>query len=167
MNASAMLSGGCACGAVRYALHSPPFDAGYCHCRLCQLTSGAPVMAFATVPVGDFRIVAGERAVRRSSDFGERGFCAACGTPLTMQVDHQPDTIDFTIATLDDPSALAPQFHIWDASRIAWFEMADALPRHAGFRPDTVGLDDGVSGGDSSASRGAWLSSSATSSGAR
>src|SRR6202035_3322444 len=46
-------TGRCLCGAVRYKLESAPFDAGYCHCRICQLASGAPVMAFATVPRND------------------------------------------------------------------------------------------------------------------
>ena len=132
-------TGGCACGAVRYALGSQPFDAGYCHCRMCQRTSGAPVMAFATVLIDEFHIIEGHLALRRSSDFGERGFCGACGTPLTMPVKHQPDTIDFTIATLDAPERVVPRFHIWCASSIGWFEIADKQPRHARFRPNTVG----------------------------
>ena len=37
-------TGGCLCGTVRYALKSEPFDCGWCHCRSCQLTSGAPSM---------------------------------------------------------------------------------------------------------------------------
>ena len=137
------LTGGCACGAVRYALGSEPFDAGWCHCRTCQLWSGAPAMAFASVAVGDFSFTAGEDKVGRfeSSAFGHRAFCRACGTPLTMRVDHQPDTVDFTLATLDDPDAVAPAFHIFHASRIAWFETVDDLPRHDRFRPDTPGLD--------------------------
>jgi hypothetical protein len=121
-------------------LASPPFDAGYCHCRICQLSAGAPVMAFATVPRPDYVIGKGGPAKRKSSDFGERWFCADCGTPLAMMVVHQPDTIDFTIATLDRPESVAPAFHIWEASRIGWFDTADRLPRHARWRPDTVGL---------------------------
>ncbi len=141
------VTGRCACGAIRYALLSEPFDAGYCHCRMCQLTSGAPVMAFATVPIADFRLTVGEMRVRRSSDFGERGFCGDCGTPLTMHVDHQPDTMDFTIATLDLPEHVQPGFHIWHGSRIGWFETQDALTRHAGFRAETSGLTDEIARG--------------------
>jgi hypothetical protein len=134
------LAGGCLCGGVRYRLDAAPFDAGYCHCRLCQRASGAPVLAFATVPVDAFVLTAGEPRRRRSSDFGERWFCGDCGTPLAMRVDHQPETIDFTIATLDEPYPVRPGFHIWHGSRIGWFETADDLPRHAGFRADTRGL---------------------------
>ena len=47
------LTGGCMCGAVRYELKSEPFDCGWCHCRTCQLNSGAPAMVFASVPDGD------------------------------------------------------------------------------------------------------------------
>jgi hypothetical protein len=135
-------TGGCACGALRYELASTPFDAGWCHCRICQLNSGAPAMAFASVPAGHLVFTQGEDRVRRfkSSGFGHRLFCGACGTPIAMQVDHQPETVDFAIATLDEPDAVAPGFHIFHASKIAWFETSDALPRHARFRPDTRGL---------------------------
>jgi len=134
------LAGGCDCKAVRYRLASPPFDAGYCHCRICQRASGAPVLAFATVPLPDFVITAGQPRRRRSSAFGERWFCADCGSQLAMRVDHQPETIDFTVATLDAPECVAPGFHIWAGRRIGWFDTSDDLPRFEAFRPETRGL---------------------------
>ena len=136
----AALTGGCACRAVRYRLASQPFDAGYCHCILCRRSSGAPLLAFATVPLADFVVTAGAPRVRRSSNFGERGFCADCGTQLTMHVDHQPDTIDFTIASLDDPVSVVPGFHLFFGSRIPWFDTKDDYARHDALRPDTRGL---------------------------
>lgn len=126
--------GGCLCGAVRYRLHSKPFEAGYCHCGLCRHASGAPVLVFATVPRGDFEFVRGTPRRYRSSSFGERWFCGDCGTQLSMQVDHEPDTTDFTVASLDDASAMQPGFHIWHASRIDWFHTQDTLPRFEGTR---------------------------------
>ena len=139
---SSISEGGCACGTVRYALRSAPFDAGWCHCRICQRVSGAPAMVFASVPTGDFAFIAGAERVKRfaSSEFGHRQFCGDCGSPLTIAVEFQPVTIDFAIATLDDPDAVAPGFHIFRASRVAWFETADDLPRHERFRPRTRGL---------------------------
>src|SRR5215212_8447926 len=116
------LTGGCMCGSVRYELTSDPFDCGWCHCRTCQLTSGAPAMVFASVPAGDIVV----RSVA-SSSFGHRSFCGTCGTPFLMQVDHQPETVDFSVATLDDPEAIAPGFHIFWASKIGWFEPNDDL----------------------------------------
>lgn len=135
-------TGGCLCGKVRYRLESAPFDAGWCHCRTCQLNSGAPGMVFASVPDGAWIVERGGEAIRtvQSSGFGHRGFCRECGTPLYMKVDHQPETIDFSVATLDDPDLIAPGFHIFWASRIKWFKPDDDLPRHDKFRPDTRGL---------------------------
>lgn len=130
---------------MRYELKSTPFDAGWCHCRICQLNSGAPGMVFASVAAGDLVFTQGADDVKRfkSSEFGHRLFCGRCGTPIAMQVDHQPETIDFSVATLDAPERVPPGFHIFDASRIPWFETADTLPRHVRFRPDTRGLAKG------------------------
>ena len=135
--------GRCACGAVRYELKSQPFDAGWCHCTICRLTSGSPAMAFASVPAGHLVFTEGGDEVKtfKSSDFGHRLFCGRCGTPFAMQVDHQPETIDFSVATLDEPDSVAPGFHIFWSSRVAWFDPGDTLPRHDRFRPDTRGLE--------------------------
>src|SRR3569833_180677 len=129
------LTGGCLCGAVRYELKSEPFDAGWCHCRTCQLNSGSPAMVFATVPEGDLVFTQGADKVRSfdSSHFGRRRFCGECGTPFTMEVRHQPETVDFSVATLDQPTEVAPGFHIFWGSRSAWFDPGDELPRHDRF----------------------------------
>lgn len=135
------MEGGCLCGAVRYRLRSEPFDAGYCHCVQCRRSAGAPVMAFATVPIEDLQILRGEPRRRRSSRFGERWFCGDCGTQLAIHVDHQPDTIDFTLGSLDDSDAAAtPTFHIFRGEGIGWFDMNDGKPTFEGFRPNTRGL---------------------------
>jgi hypothetical protein len=135
------LTGGCLCGAVRYRLDAAPFDAGYCHCRLCRRSSGAPVLAFATVPRALFIVTEGQPRRRESSSFGERWFCGDCGTQLAMLVEHQPEAIDFTLGSLDTPEAVRPGFHLFFAERIGWFATSDTYARHDRFRPDTRGLD--------------------------
>jgi len=123
-------SGGCACGTVRYRLASAPVDAGWCHCRTCQLNSGSPAMAFASVPASDFVFTAGEDEVGRfaSSETGHRLFCSRCGTPLLMRDDAAPATVDFSLATLDRPETVTPSFHIFYASHIGWAPATDDLP---------------------------------------
>jgi hypothetical protein len=152
----AELTGGCMCGAVRYELISDPFDCGWCHCRTCQLDSGAPAMAFASVRRGDWVIREGPEKIRtvKSSSFGHRAFCADCGTPLYAEVDHQPGTTDFSIVTLDDPNVVAPEFHIFWSSKVDWFNPGDDLPKHDRFRPDTPGLQGTEPPDDSSLSGG-------------
>ena len=51
--------GGCLCGKVRFQLAGDPFDAGWCHCRNCQLASGSPAMVFASVNEGDYVVMLG------------------------------------------------------------------------------------------------------------
>ena len=136
-------SGGCLCGSVRYQLKAAPFDCGWCHCRTCQLSGGAPALAFATIAAGDFEWTEGEQQLRwiPSSSFGKRAFCDNCRTPLMMVVNHQPETVDFVAVTLDDPTTASPEYHIFWASKVAWFNPGDTLPRHDQFRPNTVGLE--------------------------
>jgi hypothetical protein len=127
---------------VRYRLASQPFDTGWCHCRVWQRISGAPAMVFTTVPRTDFVILQGSEHVRETCpvEFGRRQFCGSCGTPLTIAIDFQPDTLDVTAASLDDPARVAPGLHIFYASRQPWDVPGDTLPRHDAFRPDTRGL---------------------------
>ena len=124
------LAGGCLCNAVRYRLTAEPFDAGWCHCRMCQLNSGSPAMVFASVLSGDYLVETGEQHIRRyaSSEKAERWFCGRCGSPLLFR-EYDGTTHDFSVATLDRPEAVLPGFHIYFDSRIAWAEPADDLPR--------------------------------------
>mgnify|MGYP001355205123 CR=1 FL=1 len=124
------LSGGCLCGAIAYRIAAPPIDAGYCHCRICRHASAAPVVPWLTVPADGFAYTAGRPVVYSSSDHGRREFCGACGTQLVFRSDKLLGEVDVTIASLADPAAVAPEYHIWRESRIPWFETADALPRH-------------------------------------
>ena len=89
-------------------------------------------MAFASVPVGDFLFTAGEDDVGRfaSSDVGHRLFCSRCGTPLLMRDNEAATTVDFSLATLDQPERVKPGFHIFYASRIPWAEVGDDRPRY-------------------------------------
>jgi len=131
------------CGAVRYRLESDPFDAGWCHCRTCQLTSGSPATVFASVPHDHFVFTEGEADVSqvKSSGFGHRAFCGKCGTPLYMKVDHQPETVDFSVVTLDEPGRVRPGFHIFWSSRVPWLELDDGLSKFDKFRSDTRSLE--------------------------
>ncbi len=123
--------GGCLCGRVRFRLSAEALDSGYCHCRMCQLNSGAPVVAWTTFPTAAFAWTAAEPKIFASSSHGRRMFCAECGSYLIFTSLDSPDEVSVNTASFDDPAAFPPRRHIYTASRIAWFETADALPRHA------------------------------------
>jgi hypothetical protein len=134
-----MLTGGCLCGEVRYRITGAPVEALYCHCRMCQRAHGAPVIAWLTVSLDAFAVTAGNPAAYRSSARASRHFCGHCGTPLTWREADNPALVDISIATIGNPEAVAPTLHTWTDSRIAWFEIADHLPRYpSNERPKTV-----------------------------
>jgi hypothetical protein len=62
------------------------------------------------------------------------------GTQLAMLVQHQPDTLDFTLGSLDEPEQVNPGFHLFFRERVGWFDFSDGLPKHDGLRPHTRGL---------------------------
>jgi hypothetical protein len=127
------LDGGCLCGAVRYRISAAPRSADYCHCRMCRRAAGAPLVARLTVANAAFAWTRGEPAAHRFSPAAERLFCRVCGSQLALR--DEPDYLDVTIASLDEPAAVRPRYHIWTASRIAWCETADQLPRYPERRP--------------------------------
>jgi hypothetical protein len=133
------LEGGCLCGAVRYRISGAPHDAGYCRCRMCQRSTGAPVVAWLTIANERFASTEDSPTAYRSSADAERLFCPVCGTQLVFRMIAEPHHLDVTLASLDDPEAVRPGRHGWTASRIAWFDMRDDLPRHPGPRPDPAG----------------------------
>ena len=122
--------GGCLCGAVRYASASDPTEAGYCHCRICQRSTGAPVLVWASFPVSNFEYTNGNPAIYPSSDHGHREFCSSCGTQIAFRESPDPKTVDVNVGSLDDPDRIAPTCHIWCRSKISWLEIADELTRY-------------------------------------
>ena len=123
-----VLTGGCQCGAARYALHAPPEGAHLCHCRMCQKAVGGPFAALAPVRLADFAWTRGEPAAFQSSSAAIRHFCAACGTPLAFRYLHK-DWIDVTIGSLDHPADAPPELHCGVESRLPWLDALDRLPR--------------------------------------
>lgn len=124
------LTGGCLCGAVRYAFEGTPGAAGWCHCRMCQRSSGAPAQAYVLLPLAGFRYVAAEPVLYRSSARGERRFCAVCGSQVEFREAGGAE-VSLNSGTLDDPALVPPDRHIWTSSEVPWFWDAPALQRHA------------------------------------
>ena len=131
------IEGGCLCGNIRYQIDAEPVDAGFCHCRLCQRSSGAPTLAWLTLPIAGFRYTGDEAAVFHSSDRYQREFCPTCGTQLVFRASTDPTTIDVTLCSLDDSSVIGPQYHIWTQSKVSWLHIGDDLPQYPDAGPDT------------------------------
>lgn len=130
---SETLEGGCLCGAVRYRIEAEGAEASICHCATCRRAAGAQSVAWATVGIAAFAWTAGAPASHVSSPGVVRTHCAACGTSLTYR--SAPDSIDVTLASLDDPEALPPTSEVWLSHRLSW-EPLD--PARAAFARGTL-----------------------------
>lgn len=119
-----MIKGGCQCGTLRYAVDAPLGRASVCHCRMCQKAMAAPFGAFVDAP--GLTWVRGTPAYYQSSNKVRRGFCSACGTPLTFEWSGAP--INVAIFTLDDPDVAAPVIQVGIEGRRPWVNETFDLP---------------------------------------
>jgi hypothetical protein len=125
--ANPVLTGGCQCGAIRFALKAAPGKVSICHCRMCQKAAGAPFAAFAEIENGDFSWTRGQPAAFRSSSIAERGFCRDCGTPLSFRRIDGP-RIEIMTGAFDRPDRLIPIRQYGTESRLGWVVAIANLP---------------------------------------
>jgi hypothetical protein len=124
---TAVLTGGCQCGAVRYALDQQPQNVHVCHCRMCQKAVGGPFAIICPVMKSAFRVTRGTISYFHSSDVARRGFCRDCGTPLTFEY-PEADDIGVLGGTLDEPDRAPPVIQYGNESRVSWYGGLIALP---------------------------------------
>ena len=125
--AKPLLTGGCQCGAVRFAVTSAPVKVGVCHCRMCQKASGAPFAAFADIEKDHFAWTRGQPAAFRSSSLAMRDFCAKCGTPLSFRpIDGT--RIEVMTGAFDRPDRVVPTRQYGSESRLGWVVGIANLP---------------------------------------
>jgi hypothetical protein len=137
----AVLTGGCQCGAVRFALSAPPTKISICHCRMCQKASGAPFASFAEIQRTDFAWTRGQPSSFRSSSLAERDFCPACGTPLGFRRIDGPK-IEIMTGAFDRPDRMVPTRQYGTESRLGWVVSIANLPSQTtlqNYGPDKLG----------------------------
>jgi len=130
------LTGRCQCGAVTYELTANPKWVAVCHCRDCQRSAGAPMVAWAMFPESGVRILSGVPKTFNSSGAAMRSFCAECGTGLFYRNDETlPGLMDVQAATLDDPNALPPAVQVQTAEQQSWVPHLGTLPAFERYPP--------------------------------
>lgn len=120
--------GGCHCGALRYRISAPLRDIAHCHCSICRRTSGGLVTTWISVPLDAFEWLQGVPTQYASSATCTRHFCGNCGAQLALFTTHSPQTMDVTIATLDEPQRAPADRHIWATTRLPWLSLDPQLP---------------------------------------
>ena len=126
------LTGGCQCGAVRFAATARPKWVAHCHCSLCRKQTSASFATWASVASGDFEWTAGEPKIYTDSPDRHRAFCADCGTQLAGLSPKWPEEVHVLVGALDDPNAVTPLLHAYYADRLGWVHTGDDdLPQYA------------------------------------
>ena len=125
------IKGGCLCGDIRYESTAAPVLSAVCHCTACQKQSGSAFSTNLVVPATAFRLTGG--VPTRFDDQGgsglgmKRHFCARCGSPVFTELEAQPGVVVIKAGTLDNPSAVSPQIHIWRRSAQAWVGVPEGV----------------------------------------
>lgn len=115
-------TGGCQCGAVRFEAEALGASS-ICHCRMCQKATGGFFGAY--VDVEGFAWTSGPPQYFQSSEAVKRGFCKACGTPLSFESKGQ---VGVSIGALDDPAHAPPASQLVWPEKLAFVDHLGALP---------------------------------------
>jgi hypothetical protein len=123
--------GGCSCGAVRYRLTSEPLFVHCCHCLNCQRQTGSAFVINVLIEADRVELLTGEPEpvpVPRSGGKKQRIFrCPSCR--VAVYSTYTRATVLFVRAgTLDDPSSVEPDVHIYTRSKVPWVELPESTP---------------------------------------
>ncbi len=122
------MSGGCACGRVRFEADVANDGAYLCHCRMCQRATGSISIAFKNLAQVNVRWLS-EPDWYQSSPIAVRPYCRDCGTSLGFQYPDS-ENMDLTVAAFDDPSPFRPTMHFGiEAAHRAWIN-TEGLPEN-------------------------------------
>lgn len=126
------LDGGCACGAVRYRLTSEPMFVHCCHCRDCQRQTGSAFVLNALIETERVALLAGTpEPVAVPTDSGrphDIHRCPKCQTAVWSDYGRRGVLRFVRVGTLDDPSALPPDVHIYTRSKLPWVALPAGVP---------------------------------------
>jgi hypothetical protein len=126
------LEGGCACGAVRYRLETAPMFVHCCHCKDCQRQTGAAFALNALIETDRVTLLSSEPVpYTMPTDSGRphRIFrCPACQTAVWSEYGGLAKLRFVRVGTLDDPTTLPPDVHIYTRSKLPWVALPEGVP---------------------------------------
>ena len=123
--------GGCSCGAVRYRLASDPLVVHCCHCLNCQRQTGSAFVVNLLIESDRVEVLAGApQPVDVPRDDGSTQQILRCPTCHVAMWSHygRPEVSFVRAGTLDDPSGVAPDVHIYTRSKVGWVAIPESVP---------------------------------------
>lgn len=123
--------GGCSCGGVRYRVESEPLFTHCCHCLNCQRQTGSAFVINLLIEADRVKLLTGAlEAVEVPRDDGSTQTiyrCPRCQIAAFSRY-SRPDVLFVRGGTLDDPSAVAPDVHIYTRSKLGWLALPESVP---------------------------------------
>lgn len=126
------LTGGCACGAVRYRMNSTPIYVNNCHCTLCQRQTGSTSVVNMFIEAD--AVESSGATTRHSVKAGSGGEhvivrCADCGTAMWSEYPRLGALgIGVRAGTLDQPERVRPDAVIFTAQKMPWVTLPEGIP---------------------------------------
>jgi hypothetical protein len=128
---NARLEGGCSCGALRYRLTSEPLFVHCCHCLNCQRQTGSAFVINVLIEAERVEFLTGDPhavGVPRDDGSKQRIFrCPDCQVAVFSEY-GRPEVRFVRAGTLDQPSAVSPDVHIFTRSKLDWVQLPDSVP---------------------------------------
>jgi hypothetical protein len=128
---SSSLEGGCACGSVRYRLSDEPLFVHCCHCLNCQRQTGSAFVINALIETDRVELLAGDpnvvEAPRDDGSMQQIYRCPDCQVAVYSQYTW-PQLRFVRAGTLDEPSSVSPDVHIFTRSKLPWVELPPDVP---------------------------------------
>lgn len=127
------LEGGCTCRAVRFRMTGRPLFVHCCHCRWCQRESGSAFALNAMIEADRVELLSGELEaadIPSQSGKGQKvSRCPTCRIAVWSTYAGTGQAVRFVrVGALDNPDALAPDIHIYVASKQPWVTLSPDIP---------------------------------------
>jgi hypothetical protein len=130
-SAQARVTGGCACGGVRYAVSGALRQIIACHCEQCRRTSGHFVAATACRREHFKLLEQGSLQWYSAVPGYRRGFCNVCGASLFFE-ETGKERVSIAAGSLDAPQGLHIAAHIYTAEAGAYYAIDPDAPASSG-----------------------------------
>ena len=125
------MEGGCACGAVRYRLTSEPMFVHCCHCLNCQRQTGSAFVINLLIESDRVELLSREpEPVDVPRDDGSTQRIHRCpDCQVAVYSEYGRSEVRFVRGgTLDEPSSVAPDVHIFTRSKLPWVTLPEDVP---------------------------------------
>jgi hypothetical protein len=129
----ASLEGGCVCGQLRYRVEKEPLFVHCCHCSWCQRETGSAFAVNAMIESQYVTVISGKTettAVPSASGKGQQIVrCPQCRVAVWSHYAGAGALMSFVrVGTLDEPSRMPPDIHIFTDSKQHWVQLPEGVP---------------------------------------